>query len=862
MVSSNNLINNLNASVMNDEWMNNIYGKERTEQKAALKQMFNVIDDANIDESEKKKLSDRAEVIQSRITEIENNITGLNDKIQNTQEKIDNITDKVTNLITTAGKKSSELEETQKSNVKTCISDVFAMYQRGTIQRNQISNEIRTRIRNLSFKDKTALELQSISEQISSKQNEIAGYADQVKGLTSDIKNWQGQLGVNKTALSFINKSIGQINNPDATYTNNDYDTKSPIYSIEKLAIANDIFKEFGVAATNSAKIEEGAAGAQETPKTLDEVKEKYKEQIAKSSAAQKSNSYSIKNGSITALNEAVNNGMLKDLLATGSNSNDIAKFLVTNFSGAKLSLKNDKLVIPYGHDQVSKSLYTNINQTIQKANQNNGFLGALDTTNDAGNTVNSNDQLKSLDNNFSEILFKLGNCEPKFSFKEAMYLLFNQNNGVFKNTGITYDINQPVDANGEPQYFIGTAGDRDTAQLYKDIALKIKDIWGVANDKPTTQLQVIGQKQAVKRTDPLSFSDGSKEYSFVIDRNKNDLFDSQTEFVGGSDSSSWLDDMKTFDLDGNGIIEGNELDNVNLLVTNYQDNANVSNNEKGFMRETSTHINYSFASAKNLGITNINLENLENNVNQSTNEYDVNGSEKFKDGFTFTMNGKEISAERKDDTQEFMNAVYSNSYGRNMHVGFSEDTVDSEIEANFSGQDIAEIDKIATDVNTLNKNIDDLNQTVKSAPGQIKTMFNQSLARIDEDETLQLTKATNKARALNSAKGWDSTSNEIKKIAQERGITIDMEQAKGIYNASSAITASQIVDKCEQLSQKEQQITQNAQNSKLAWEALALCMKNSLSATASEINEVISENNLQDAQSIYEFLKEKNQQA
>ena len=117
-----------------------------------------------------------------------------------------------------------------------------------------------------------------------------------------------------------------------------------------------------------------------------------------------------------------------------------------------------------------------------QRKNGRKDFLGVKNTWDSTqGNTIDSNDQIKALSENYASIIDKLANGEPPFSFKEAMYILFDKDNGIFKNSGITYDLSKQ---GSEPNYQIDMAGDEATNELYKNISKLIYDEWGVEPNK------------------------------------------------------------------------------------------------------------------------------------------------------------------------------------------------------------------------------------------------------------------------------------------------------------------------------------------------------------------------------------------
>ncbi len=71
---------------------------------------------------------------------------------------------------------------------------------------------------------------------------------------------------------------------------------------------------------------------------------------------------------------------------------------------------------------------------------------------------------------------------------------------------------------------------------------------------------------QRLKDLDPIGFTDSDgNTFDFVIDRNKDGMFNNASEFLGAI--GNWSE-MEKLDKDGNGIVEGSELSGIMLLKT------------------------------------------------------------------------------------------------------------------------------------------------------------------------------------------------------------------------------------------------------------------------------------------------------
>ena len=70
-------------------------------------------------------------------------------------------------------------------------------------------------------------------------------------------------------------------------------------------------------------------------------------------------------------------------------------------------------------------------------------------------------------------------------------------------------------------------------------------------------------------------------------------------------------------------------------------------------------------------------------------------------------------------------------------------------------------------------------------------------------------------------------------------------------------MTADEVVERYEKMVNTEKQIAQERNNSAVAWEALALCVKNKVAATASQITELLSSGQAKTAEDVVNILKQ-----
>ncbi len=423
------------------------------------------------------------------------------------------------------------------------------------------------------------------------------------------------------------------------------------------------------------------------------------------------------------------------------------------------------------------------------------------------------------------------------------MYALFNSETGIFKDNGA---IKYGPDENGAMSLQIGMAGDVETAEFFEKFANKADAIWGETakgfKESLSTLTNRTGEQEApkenditkneeVKRTDPLSFrTSDNQEFIFAMDRNNDGKFSGASDFVGG-DANSWLDDLKSFDLNNDNKLTDEELSQLKLLGVEFNDNV-----ERTETASTTT-VNYTLQSAQSLGISEIDLSQIDaSKVNSSTGKVDVNNSEIFNDKFSFTMNGQTIEASRKDETGAYMDAVYGDAKGKNFEIGFTSSEINNivdESSAEFNSKNET-FEKFMQDSATV------LNSATIAAVN--RELYNQALNRIQDNQNAQILRAENKAQVNANAKNWGTLQKEIQSIANQKGVSVDMTQAHGFYVQNGSLSAEQIVDKCIEL--KENLENDESEKVKLqdeAWSTVLEGYKKGVSITLDEATELLN---------------------
>lgn len=813
---SNNYLDQLNKTLSNSEWLKELYGSEKSEQISKIKGLFiSVSENNNMSEADKERILSQAEAYAKKVEILEAKMAVLLEQIEKNEKIIKEKTQELTNLITNSENKSKTYRDKFESWVDDAITTVMKDKNIGTDEKAYYIEE-----RINAFPSRYKNEVNKALANLKTKEGEINGLIGDMDQLISERNILEKQYGSTKSIYELLNSNAQKINKMSSDYTNNDADANVPIYSLEKTDIVQGIFDNpnYVAIATNSNKEENT------TRPTLDSIKEKYKEELEIAKTATPGVDINrLDNQAVAALKDAVDKGLLNDLASAGLNISEIENFFFENFKGVEFTkTKEGRLSIPWGH-RSEKDIKDNIphNQTeVAKLfasvhdfikNYSNSY--SKDTWSDVGNTITSNEQLSALGRFVDDnIINQLANNEPRFTFKEAMYALFNLETGLFKDCGITYDLNEQT---GEPKYSIGQAGDKETANMYEKLAKQIESAWGVTlNDGLGYEPERHNEDNYVpKRTDPLSFMLGNDQYSLIIDRDKNGTFDNTTEFIGGLDGTSWVEDLKALDTNNDNKLSGDELKELKLLRSTYEDNAQVTKNEdEKFLRSETTIIDNGFTTAASLGIEELdfsaflNEDGLVNTELANNRAKDILGNDKvdinnsnvfdFNNALKVNIGGEDISIKRKDETNELMQVIYKGALGESFNIDFNKETdVDAILNKNYG-----EYDNFDKKFNAFFVSLSLLKGTGRIA----KTTYESFVKLLDELNNAAKAKV-DKADFENKGKqaqayGFNKVSPEIRAYAQKNGLQYDNDVAGGIYMKDASLSIEEIAIECNEV--------------------------------------------------------------
>ncbi len=892
--TNNKFLQGVYENLIKDDEYKNFITQDIAVQKTKLKEIFTQIADNDVSSGERAHLEQAVEKLSDEIAKIEEQMKSIEKQISEKEKDIQTKVEEITEIATKTDKESKLMEQEHIQYVQNCIASVLYDYSRGTVRRDEVSSEIQRRIGNDSTLANHQNNISRYMSNLDSEKVKVKALSDEVTGIVDKVSLLKQQFVSLNSAKSLIDKTLGQIGNSGTSYTNSDYNSATPTYSLDKTAIVSNLFtnEKYNVPSTNTA-FEEGSEPAK-SGMSIDELKEKYggdgkgyfgvssSESSAESASDSVSDSVSNSirqaaggrtvdfsaissrfNGrasnltQLQKLGKALNDKeFINDLLDSQLSNNEILEFFEENFPDTKIKLNDDgSFAIPYGSTTTNDATYTKLESFINNDLSKRETYTKNTWDKDKGNTIDSNEQLKALGENYKDIFKTLAKGEPPFSFKEAMYALFDSKNGLFKNSGINYDL---TEQGSNPKYSIDKAGDKETAELYSNISKSIEEYWGVSFNTQGEKIPTkrTGTPPQTENTDPFTFRDkDGAECAFIIDRNNDDSISDMEEFVGAKKGTTWLDDLKSLDLDGDGKLAGDELKGLKILKSQYKDNAETKMADDKYLRETTTDIDYTVTDALALGIEEIDLSNLEDKVGKSTGEKDINGSELFEDSFTFKMNGEEITATRKDDTDEFMKTVYNDAIGKAHHLGFEESVVDEVVDESSQ--------KFNSEFMTGHEdffNNHDLYNKYLQVKENIVATNNNTLDRIERHDNIQKTQAVQKVDSESVDYRWNEISNKVKSIAIDKGLDISnadvIEQLQGIWYHQPTLSPAEIVDKYLSQQNEAKEIEEERNFSSALVEIVVKCFKAGISTTTSEIKSLLSSGKTPD--DVIKYLSEK----
>ena len=330
------------------------------------------------------------------------------------------------------------------------------------------------------------------------------------------------------------------------------------------------------------------------------------------------------------------------------------------------------------------------------------------------------------------------------FTSKEALYAI----NWIFDKCRMSYQPGQ--------QWSVPYGHGEEAKNVYSELIDQVKTLWGAdalrgADDTATTtdpktttttnpDTTTPTTIDNPDRTDPIGYSIQDTTYEFVIDRNKNNIFDNKSEFLGASNG---INELKAHDLNNDGTVSRDEMESneqLFVLMTNH---------------ETGEH---AFKSIKEANIDSIDLNSL-----TSKNWTNINDNV-LKNTFTVnTLTGSTVQGYQTNDSNFYIQKSYNGVENAEMAVTVDEkamkqaENIFSNIKT-LSSQEYGDISTRA--VKSITKTQQDVNDTIGDMDNELNNAPN-GLTGGERPKTAEEKREEEEKAAAEAAKKEEAAANK-----------------------------------------------------------------------------------------------------
>ncbi len=624
--------------------LNSIYSKSRAQQKNALSELFK--QKYFNSTTEKATIDQQIKNLEDKIKEFEDKIEDLQDKIADKQDELNKLKDDISGKVAKIVSDTEEYEQTAKTLVDQAIDNALYHYSNDSHSKkfggektltDFILEQMNTANGHIA---NGRLNIDRAIEDLGTPQTELNGLVGDMEGLVGDIDNLDSQYGATKSTLDLLKLTRDNMTSAAGSYQTSDTDPSVPIFTPAKEDLADGYLGQYTSRMANREN-----PTATTTTANKDEVLGKYKESAA--AKTEGVDSYSANNAQLKSFSEAIDNGLITDMQNAGFSQKEMLESIKEIYPSIGISHGDDgSAIVPYGHGAEAQTIYGKFL---------NGF--------NADDPANQRDDLqvaemdKAIKND--KIVTEMKNND--FSWKETAYTLTR----LWPAAGIGYNL-------GEKEVTL-PLGDENSKGTYDALEAEIKKNYpDVKINRGTADENKV---EDVQRTDPVGFHIGDNSYEFVIDRNNDGVINDFSEMMGANGVDG-MEELALFDSDGNGIIEGKELEKVLVLNTEH------------------TNRDYEFLTAAQLGVESIDLNSF---TEKTQSRGDAGGEEDFINinnsliTGTFDVkleNGTNAEGYQKYVTEDYMKAVYDPILGENIYSELDGNTVDNVIADSYKEAD------------------------------------------------------------------------------------------------------------------------------------------------------------------------------
>lgn len=205
----------------------------------------------------------------------------------------------------------------------------------------------------------------------------------------------------------------------------------------------------------------------------------------------------------------------------------------------------------------------------------------------------------------------------------------------IFEGAAIGYNTE-----NGEMSVPLGH--DDGAAATYANLVNQYNTLWDAnvsTTDEPSQS------PTTVQRTDPIGWREGNTNFLFAVDRNKDNIFNDSSEFVGAE--NGWAE-LEAFDTNQDGTLTAAEAEAAGLMVVSVDQSLKNGGN-------------YGFNSAAAEGFESLDLNSYKE-VDELKQE-NLNGNLRIGE-FSLKVDGQNILGKQTLDEQSYMDTFYGHMYG------------------------------------------------------------------------------------------------------------------------------------------------------------------------------------------------------
>ncbi len=625
--------------------LNSIYSKSRTEQKEALSQLFE--QKYFNSTTEKATIEQQIANLEDKIEEFDKKIEELEEQISDKQDELDKLKSDISDKVAKIVEETEEYEATSKRRVDQAMDNALDHYKNDSHSKRNGGERTLTEfiieqmglVNSQIAGGRTGID--RAIEELGTPQSELNGIIGEMEGLVGDIDGLNSQYATTKSTLDLLKLTKDNMTSAAGSYQSSDTDPSVPIFTPAKEDLADGFLAQYTSRMANRENQTTVASAADK-----EAIVNKYKEIAVP--VTKGVDSYSGSNAQLKSFSKAIDSGMLSEMQAAGFSQKEILESIKEIFPSIGISHGDDgKAIVPYGHGSDAQAIY-------------NKFLEGFNV--DEQIAQRDDLQVAEMDKAIKNDKIVTEMKDNNFSWKEAAYTLTR----LWPAGGIGFNL-------GEKEVTL-PVGDDKSKGTYDALEEEIKKNYpDVKINRGTSDKNLA---EDATRTDPVGFHIGDNSYEFVIDRNKDGVINDFTEMMG-ADGVDGMEELKMFDTDGDGIIKGDELENVLVLNTEH------------------TNRDYEFLSAKQLGIESIDLNSFTEKT-QSRGE-GVEGEEDFininnsliSGTFDIKMeDGTNAEGYQKFVTDDYMKAVYDPILGENIYSQLDGSTVDNVIDDNYKEAD------------------------------------------------------------------------------------------------------------------------------------------------------------------------------